>query len=79
MHYAAKAAAFSRLYPGAVSALGALREAGVPLGLCTNKPEAIARDLLQALGVAGNPVASAGFCVYWTTRLRGVMTAGAPE
>ena len=53
MHYAAKAAAFSRLYPGAVSALGALREAGVPLGLCTNKPEAIARDLLQALGVAG--------------------------
>ncbi|MGA8688820.1 MAG: HAD family hydrolase, partial [Methyloceanibacter sp.] len=25
----------------------------VPLGLCTNKPEAIARDLLQALGVAG--------------------------
>jgi len=54
VHYAAKAAAFSRLYPGAASALGALREAGgVPLGLCTNKPEAIARDLLQALGVAG--------------------------
>ena len=51
MHYAAKAAAFSRLYPGAVSALGALREAGVPLGLCTNKPEATAPA--HALGADG--------------------------
>jgi phosphoglycolate phosphatase len=50
--YAAEPAAQSRLYPGAADALAALRQAGVPLGLCTNKPEPIARDLLQALGIA---------------------------
>jgi phosphoglycolate phosphatase len=30
-----------------------LREAGVARGVCTNEPDAIAHDLLQALGVAG--------------------------
>jgi phosphoglycolate phosphatase len=51
-HYAARPAVLSCLYPGTACALGALREAGVPLGVCTNKPDAIARDLLQALGLA---------------------------
>jgi phosphoglycolate phosphatase len=41
----------SSLYPGTATALGALREAGVALGICTNKPDAIARELLQALGL----------------------------
>ncbi len=41
----------SSLYPGTASALAALREAGVALGVCTNKPDAIARDLLQSLGL----------------------------
>jgi phosphoglycolate phosphatase len=50
--YAAEPAARSRLYPGAAHALAGLSQAGVPLGLCTNKPEPIARDLLQVLGVA---------------------------
>jgi phosphoglycolate phosphatase len=51
-HYAAKPAAGSRLYPGAASALSALRAAGIGCGICTNKPDPIARDLLQALSIA---------------------------
>jgi phosphoglycolate phosphatase len=51
-HYAASPADRSRLYPGAREALSALRDAGLACGLCTNKPEPTARDLLQALGIA---------------------------
>jgi len=51
-HYAASPAALSRLYPGVRETLSALRDAGIACGLCTNKPETIARDLLQALGIA---------------------------
>jgi phosphoglycolate phosphatase len=50
-HYAARPAMYSSLYPGAANALGALREAGVALGVCTNKPDAIALDLLRTLGM----------------------------
>lgn len=50
--YAANPVILSRLYPGAGSALRALRQAGTPCGLCTNKPDPIARDLVRALGVA---------------------------
>jgi phosphoglycolate phosphatase len=39
----------TRPYPGMVAALAALREAGHPLGVCTNKPEAAAREILAAL------------------------------
>lgn len=49
--YAAKPAGQSSLYPGAAETLRDLRVAGVACGLCTNKPDAITRDLLQALGV----------------------------
>ncbi len=50
--YAAKPAALSRLYAGAAETLRALDYAGIALGLCTNKPAAITRDLLQAMGIA---------------------------
>lgn len=50
--YPASPTVHSSLYPGTASALGALREAGVALRICTNKPDAIARDLLQTLGLA---------------------------
>jgi len=50
-HYAASPAAQSQLYPGARETLSALRNAGIACGICTNKPETIARDLLQAMGV----------------------------
>lgn len=39
------------LYPGAVAAVAALRAAAVPVGICTNKPEALAETLLRRLGV----------------------------
>lgn len=41
----------SRLFPGSVSALDRLAEDGWRLGVCTNKPERLARLLLDRLGV----------------------------
>lgn len=43
----------SRLFPGAEACLEALAADGWRLGVCTNKPERLARLLLEALGVAG--------------------------
>ena len=51
-HYAANPARSSELYPGAKEMLATLAKAGVPCGICTNKPEPIAKDLLEALGIA---------------------------
>ncbi|MGR3377229.1 HAD-IA family hydrolase [Salipiger abyssi] len=42
---------YTVLYPGAVAAVEALRAANVPIGICTNKPEALAETLLRRLGV----------------------------
>ena len=39
------------LYPGALEAVDALRDAGYTLGICTNKPEALAELLLTKLGI----------------------------
>lgn len=41
----------TRMYPGAVAAVQALRSAGHAVAICTNKPEALAEVLMQALGV----------------------------
>ena len=38
-------------YPGIVEALQALRDAGHPLGVCTNKPVVAARNVLAVLGL----------------------------
>lgn len=43
----------TRLYPGAVAAVEALRAGGFATGICTNKPEGLAETLLQRLGVRG--------------------------
>lgn len=51
--YAARIADESRLFPGALACLDALAADGWRLGVCTNKPEGLARTLLDALGVAG--------------------------
>ena len=40
------------LYPGAIEAVAALREAGFAVGICTNKPERLARLLLDRLDIA---------------------------
>jgi phosphoglycolate phosphatase len=50
--YAANPAERSTLYRGAREALDRLRTAGIACGLCTNKPESIARDLMKRLGLA---------------------------
>ena len=39
----------TRPYPGMIEALATLREAGHPMGVCTNKPEVAAREILAAL------------------------------
>ncbi|CUH86380.1 Phosphoglycolate phosphatase [Phaeobacter sp. CECT 5382] len=41
----------SYLYPGAMDAVEALKTAGYGVGICTNKPEALAEQLMQSLGV----------------------------
>lgn len=39
------------LYPGAMAAVEALKSAGFGVGICTNKPEALADQLMRSLGV----------------------------
>ncbi|OIQ33564.1 MAG: haloacid dehalogenase [Alphaproteobacteria bacterium MedPE-SWcel] len=39
------------MYPGAMEAVEALKAVGYGVGICTNKPEALAEQLMQQLGV----------------------------
>jgi phosphoglycolate phosphatase len=41
----------TELYPGAMEAVEVLRAEGIAVGICTNKPEALAETLLRRLGV----------------------------
>jgi len=50
--YDAAPCVLSRLYPGAEGVLDELAGRKVKLSLCTNKPEAITRSVLQQLGIA---------------------------
>jgi phosphoglycolate phosphatase len=50
--YAGRIADQSRLFPGAEACLDALEREGWRLGVCTNKPVALALALLRALGAA---------------------------
>lgn len=50
--YTPRLTRLSRLFPGAEAALHTLRDAGWTLAVCTNKPEAAAREILRALEVA---------------------------
>lgn len=50
--YEANAAVATRAFPGVAETLPALRAAGWRLAVCTNKPEAAARNLLAGLGIA---------------------------
>lgn len=51
--YAADIDRHTRLYPGAAEAVSALKAEGFALGICTNKPEALAETLMQRLGLRG--------------------------
>lgn len=50
--YHARATALTRPYPGIVPALEQLRAIHIPMGVCTNKPEALSRQILEGLGLA---------------------------
>lgn len=50
--YGANAAVESRLYPDVAATLDRFRATGWHLAVCTNKPEAPARKLLAAMGIA---------------------------
>jgi phosphoglycolate phosphatase len=49
--YAAEPAPFTRLHADAASALPALRDAGVALGVCTNKDTGLSWQVLAAVGL----------------------------
>lgn len=50
-HYDAVNGQLTRLYPGVAETLETLAARGHPLGLCTNKPVAPTRAILQAVGL----------------------------
>ena len=50
--YAAAIDTHTRLYPGAVAAVETLLGQGYKTAICTNKPEALAVDLVRRLGIA---------------------------
>ncbi len=50
-HYEGAIAEHTRLYPGAIDAVEALRLADIKVGICTNKPAYLAEILLKKLGI----------------------------
>lgn len=59
-HYEAHIADESRLFPGALAALDRFAHAGFRLAVCTNKPERLARLLLDKLAAADRFAAICG-------------------
>lgn len=51
--YQGAPAVLTRPYPGVPEALAALREKDITLGVCTNKPEGMAWQVLEEIGLAG--------------------------
>jgi phosphoglycolate phosphatase len=51
-HYESAATSLTTVFPGVAQALQALRAAGIPLAVCTNKPARITADILARLGLA---------------------------
>jgi phosphoglycolate phosphatase len=43
----------TRPYPGIVEALQEIQSMNIPMGVCTNKPEAFTRQILEGLGLSG--------------------------
>lgn len=51
IHYGADIDRHTRIYPGAIEAVKRLSASGYAVGICTNKPEALAEQLLVRLGI----------------------------
>ncbi|WP_412049209.1 HAD family hydrolase [Hoeflea sp. Naph1] len=60
VHYAAEMPGKSRPFPGLISALDRLSDAGMRLAVCTNKTEALARRLLDAMELSDRFAAITG-------------------
>lgn len=58
--YGAHALVATRLYDGVAETLARLEGTGWRMAVCTNKPEAAARDILAGLGIAGHFAAVGG-------------------
>lgn len=52
--YAANLTTHTTLYPGAMEAVATLKSRGHPVGICTNKPGALALPLFRHLGIIGD-------------------------
>jgi len=59
-HYARDIDTHTRLYDGAMAAVEELRARGFIVAICTNKPEALARELLTRLGIVDDFAAMLG-------------------
>lgn len=53
-HYESGATTLTAAFPGVAAALRALRDEGIPLAVCTNKPARISADILGRLGLAAH-------------------------
>ena len=51
-HYESHTADRSEIFPGAVALLTRLADSGIKAGVCTNKPEGLSRQLLDALDLS---------------------------
>jgi len=51
--YKACATNQTRPYPGVVEVLKEIQSMNIPMGVCTNKPEAFTRQILEGLGLSG--------------------------
>jgi phosphoglycolate phosphatase len=51
--YKACATDNTRPYPGVVEALQEIHSMNIPMGVCTNKPEAFTKQILEGLGLSG--------------------------
>jgi len=51
-YYAKNVAIDSKLFPGSMQVLDMCRNTGLRLGICTNKPEALSRALIESLGLS---------------------------
>ena len=63
-YYSRHIADHSRPYPDCLAVLNLLHARGIPIGLCTNKPEALARKLLDALNMSHHFTSLAGGDTY---------------
>jgi phosphoglycolate phosphatase len=67
-YYDAHVCDHSHAYPGATAALDALRAQGIALAVCTNKPERLARGVIDALGWRDHFAAIVGGDTLTTTK-----------